>query len=561
LFVVKSFSLDKGKRLALALSSGVVVIEDRINKFEFASKHFNSNKLFFNNRAYRVYFDREQNLWFSNVNGLSKYADGRLEKYFLDNLVLTNRINDIQELEDGTIILATDGYGIICIKDKKINHLVSQKNGLSDNICKRLFVNDRDIWVITNNGINKIVLRDKYPIIETFEYTKALLTDDVNDLYIDRDSVYFATNTGLVYFHYSRTDHVDRAPKVYVSSIVSNKAVLSLTDPILKLAPSNNNISFTYSAIDFQNKNITYRYRLKAKANWTETKNKRLEFSSLEPGRYTFELNARTSNSGWSHPVKVSFVLEKRLWQNTWFMLLVFALAGLAFYKLAVIVTRRQKNKEQERLLLKNKILMLEQRALQAMMNPHFVFNVMNSIQHYINTKDTTSANKVLTGFAKLIRKNLEICTKSYISLEEELDYLELYLSLEKKRFGNKLKYTIKVNSGIDREEIKIPSMLLQPYIENAIWHGIMPKEEGGTIEIVMEEKDDCLRISITDDGVGIDNSLKTNNKGKHISHGMSLTQERINLLNRIEANKIHISIVQRGDYGTAVAIEIPLTN
>jgi len=558
IFVVKSFSLDKDKQLAIALSSGVVVLEDRIGKFEFTSKYFKDNKLFFNNRSYRVYFDRNQDLWFSNVNGLSKYADGRLERYFLDNLALTNRINDIKETSDGTMILATDGYGIVCIKDKKIVHQVDQKNGLSDNICKKLFVRDNAIWVVTNNGINKILLHEGGPSIETFEYTNALLKDDVNDLYIDKDTVYFATNNGLVYFHYAQKNKIDAAPKVYVSSILSNKVVLSLNTPTLMLSPSNNSISFTYSAVDFQNKSITYRYRLKSKANWTETKNRRLEFSSLEPGKYTFELSARTNNSTWSEPQRVPFILQERFWQTTWFMLLIFALAGLAFYKLAVIVTKRQKDKEQEKLLMINKVLMLEQRALQAMMNPHFVFNVMNSIQHYINTKDTTSANKVLTGFAKLIRKNLEICTKSYISLEEELEYLELYLSLEKKRFGNKLKYSIQIGERLDKEEIKIPSMLLQPYIENAIWHGIMPKEDGGNIEIVMEQRNDFMQIKIADDGVGIDNSLK-HNKGKHISHGMSLTQERINLLNRIESNKIQIAVAQNGDSGTLVTISIPI--
>jgi len=208
--------------------------------------------------------------------------------------------------------------------------------------------------------------------------------------------------------------------------------------------------------------------------------------------------------------------------------------------------------------LVRNKILMLEQRALQAMMNPHFVFNVMNSIQHYINTKDTGSANKVLTGFARLIRKNLEICTKSYISVEEEIEYLELYLSLEKKRFGGKLNYEIKVDPAIDRDETLIPSMILQPYIENAIWHGIMPKEDGGTIGIVIGLKaENTLLIEVKDDGVGIDNSLK-DKKGEHVSKGMSLTKERVNLLNQVASNSIQIDIKQDGISGTLVSIEVP---
>ncbi|WP_379090518.1 sensor histidine kinase [Pedobacter sp. UC225_65] len=228
-------------------------------------------------------------------------------------------------------------------------------------------------------------------------------------------------------------------------------------------------------------------------------------------------------------------------------------------YIITVRITKRQKNKEQEQLLLKNKILMLEQRALQAMMNPHFVFNVMNSIQHYINTKNTSSANKVLTGFAKLIRKNLEICTKSYINIEEEIEYLNLYLSLEKYRFGEKFEYHIKVDTTIDKEETLIPSIILQPYIENAIWHGIMPKEEGGEVQINITHKDeDYLWIKIIDNGVGINNSLQNKNT-KHQSKGMALTQEKINLLNQIEVKPIQIYIEQNGNSGTTITISVPL--
>ncbi|RZM06133.1 MAG: hypothetical protein EOO88_53830 [Pedobacter sp.] len=181
------------------------------------------------------------------------------------------------------------------------------------------------------------------------------------------------------------------------------------------------------------------------------------------------------------------------------------------------------------------------------------------SIQHYINTKDTSSANKVLTGFARLIRKNLEICTKSYISLEEELDYLNLYLGLEKKRFGSRFSYTLDIDPQIDKDETMIPSMLLQPYIENAIWHGIMPKEDGGNVAIKMNLTDPSyLLISIVDDGVGIENSLKTK-KDKHVSKGMDLTQERINLLNQVEVIPIQIEIRQRNSSGTEVSIRVPV--
>jgi len=559
MFVIKSFSVGHDKSLALALSSGVVILPDRINKFEFSSFYYKRVADFFNYRAYSVFYDKAENLWFSNINGLSEYSNGKLYNYFEKSPLLTRRINDIQELDDGTIILATDGYGLIYVKEGKVIKVITQRDGLMDNICKKLFVKGNETWTITNNGINKIVLKGKAAQIETFEYTNTLLNQGVNGMYIDEHNAYFATNIGLVYFSNSKPQTVNESPKVFITSIVSNKVKLGLNQANHVLDPYNKNITFYYSAIDFQNKNVTYRYRLKPDAPWTETKNRRLEFSSLEPGEYTFELIAKSSNSPWSKTATVKFVMERHFWQTLWFFLAILIVSGLALYKLAVMVTKRQKNKEQEQLLLKNKILMLEQRALQAMMNPHFVFNVMNSIQHYINTKDTTSANKILTGFARLIRKNLEICTKSYVSLEEELEYLELYLSLEKKRFGEKFNYLIAINAEIDKEETMIPSMILQPYIENAIWHGIMPKEDGGKIDINIDLKDtDHLLIQIIDNGIGIDNSL-LEKKGHHVSKGMDLTRERINLLNQVASNPIQMEVRQNGESGTFVSIIIPL--
>lgn len=558
--VLKNFSIGANNKLALATSSRVIVLHDRLSKFEFSQTPLkpSKNTSFFNNRAYCVFYDQQQSLWFSNIDGLSEFTNKQLYPVYQGNEFLEKRINDIRELNDGTIVLATDGYGVIYLKNRRLIAIVTQREGLSDNICKKLFVKDNNVWAITNSGINKISFDGKNADVETFAYTNALLNNDVHTLFIDNSNAYFGTNNGLVYFSLNKANSKDKALKLYISAITTKKGNLPLDGSRYLLNPADNSISFRYSAIDFGNGDITYRYRLKANASWTETKSRMLEFSSLEPGEYVFELCARSDNSVWSKPVKVHFIRKAHFWQTMWFLGILLLAAGFGLYKLAMMVTRRQKNKEKEQLMLKNKILMLEQRALQAMMNPHFVFNVMNSIQHYINTKDTTSANKILTGFAKLVRKNLEICTKSFITLEEELAYLELYLSLEKKRFGDKLNYTIIVQDAIEKEEVYMPSMLLQPYVENAIWHGIMPKEHGGKIEINIDLVDNnYLLIKIIDDGIGIDNSLRT--KKDHQSKGMDLTKERINLLNQVEANPIHLEVKQNGLSGTFVLISVPL--
>ena len=556
---IKDFSLSPKNQLAIASASGVFLIDNPREQFQFHALKVKSGQNFFPNRAYAVHFNSAGKLWFSNTEGLNAVGAAGLKDPADIAYIKDKRVNDIKELKNGILVLATDGYGLAYIKDGKIIRKVTILDGLGDNICKKLFVDGDHLWVITNNGINNVSIDGPKLEVQSFEYTNALLKNDVNDLYISDKTAFFATNNGLIFFPKKAFIKKNKAPKVIVSSILNNNNSIAVEDTLAALDPSRNNITFIYSAIDFEKQDLVYRFRLNPEDNWTETRNRRLEFSALSPGEYTFEISTKSNNTDWSDSTKIRFKLEEHFWQRNWFILVLLIAASFTFYKIAVIITNWRKNEEQKQLMLKHKILILEQRALLAMMNPHFIFNVMNSIQHYINTKDTSSANKILTGFARLIRKNLEICTKSFISLEEELEYLTLYLGLEKKRFGEKFNYTIEVGAAIDKGEVFIPSMLLQPYIENAIWHGIMPKEEGGNIQITMEVMDqEFLLIHIIDDGVGIENSKKLKRE-THSSKGMSLTQERVQLLNQIESLSIEISINQRGNAGTMVTIQVPI--
>ena len=233
---------------------------------------------------------------------------------------------------------------------------------------------------------------------------------------------------------------------------------------------------------------------------------------------------------------------------------LIFVLTSVVVLVLYFIERKKRIRKE---LLIQNSITSLEQKALQAMMNPHFVFNVMNSIQHFINQADIKTANQILTGFAHLARKHLEICMNSTISVQEELVYLRHYLYLEKIRCSDKMEYEIIIDEDMDTEEIFIPSMLIQPFIENAIWHGIMPKDDGGIIKLNFNLNESELFIRIVDNGVGILNSEKTK-KSTHVSRGMSLIRERVGLLNKLNKRHIFIDQQQIGEEGTEVLIRIP---
>lgn len=246
---------------------------------------------------------------------------------------------------------------------------------------------------------------------------------------------------------------------------------------------------------------------------------------------------------------------ETKYW---WIFTLITSIVLLALIIGLFIYFIFQKKKRKRELEIQSTIAALEQKALRASMNPHFIFNVMNSIQYFIGIKESKAALQILTGFARLIRKHLELCLKNTITLNEEIHYLNLYLSLEKVRFAEKMNYSIHIDKAIETEEIMIPSMLIQPFIENSIWHGLMPKENGGFIKLDFKYHNNFLTISIKDNGIGISNSIKIRTKN-HISRGLDLIKERVNLLNLLNETYIQISHSQTGKSGTVVIIKIAI--
>lgn len=241
-----------------------------------------------------------------------------------------------------------------------------------------------------------------------------------------------------------------------------------------------------------------------------------------------------------------------------WILTIILVLVLFAIITGLIIRYHLKKKREKEELEINSRINILEQKALQAFMNPHFIYNILTTIQYFIGIQDNHAANNTLSKFAKLIRKHLEICMSTTISLHEEIQYLDLYLSLEKIRFSKKMNYHIHTTPGIDEDDIFIPSMLIQPFIENALWHGLMPKDDGGMIELDFKLTDNLLTISIIDNGIGISNSLNAKTSG-HISRGLELIHERVNLLNKLNEKKISISQAQMGDSGTKVLITIEI--
>jgi ligand-binding sensor domain-containing protein/two-component sensor histidine kinase len=342
----------------------------------------------------------------------------------------------------------------------------------------------------------------------------------------------------------------------------------------IELKASENHITFKFVGLFFKDpQNVIYQYRLKGVNElWSpETKQNEVTYPDLNSGDYTFEVRTKYGDGEWSEIEDVHFSIKAPYYKTVWFFLISTAVVLILFftffqYRLNMI----NRKKETEKLVLQSRLLALEQRSLNASMNRHFIFNSLNSIQYFINMKDRISANKYLTNFAKLIRKNLDSSTAedNMVSLEDEMERLKLYLSLELMRFQGKFEYEFNLSERLDAEMIKIPSMMLQPFIENSIIHGVLPKKDGmGKIEINIEEEGgDFIVIEILDNGIGIDKSRKDkeHSQGDHISQGMKITQSRIEIIKDLTNKKLMLvgpKQINNNDgsiYGTHVLIKIP---
>lgn len=220
------------------------------------------------------------------------------------------------------------------------------------------------------------------------------------------------------------------------------------------------------------------------------------------------------------------------------------------------------KKREYEKTELQNKIATTELKALRAQMNPHFIFNAINSVQYFMTSNDPASSQKYLSKFAKLIRYVLENSKPSTISLDKEIDALKLYIDLEILRFENHFEYQFMIDENINTSFIQIPSMLIQPYVENAIWHGLMHKKSSGKLMINITIKSSILTCIIEDNGIGRVQSQKNKtveSLTQHKSFGMAVTMERIEIISRLNniAPEVNVIDLYENNLATGTRVEI----
>ncbi len=524
--------------------------------------------------------DQQGVIWIGTyLGGLIKYENQK----FTDCLKQADFISDsyLASLKDtaGNLFFATlDGVLMFNPQSKNSQKIYfTEANGMSSDLVYSLTFGkmQNEIWAGTNQGLNKINIDEfkklgKKTVIpfgkqEGFSGVEC----NSNGTWVDKDgTIWFGTVNGLIKYN----------PNEYIENVAESKINITgfslfYNDTVLQnkihLPYNQNNITFKYTGICLTNSaKVKYSHILDGfEKKWSPASSERLtNYSNLPSGTYTFKVISSNNEGVWNKtPATFTFTINRPFWKTIWFYVLLFGIIVLIIIVSVRLKIHQIKVREQNKTQLNKKIANIESQALRAQMNPHFIFNTLSSIQHYISNNDTDAALKYLSKFAKLMRKIMDNSKQQMISVSEEIDALKLYLELEVMRFDKKFDYTISIDKEIDPHYDRVPSMLIQPYVENAIIHGLLPMQGAGKIAITLQKQNDTILCIIEDNGIGRTKSKEYNAAKvmQHKSMGMSITQERLNLLNSSLNSNISCEIIdlyEKGESsGTRVKLIIPI--
>jgi ligand-binding sensor domain-containing protein len=520
------------------------------------------------------YQEQEKILWAGFVDGLQFHENHEWKKFYDPDTKQPIIAFHFSELANGTLCIATINQGLYLVKNKKVIEHFTQQKGLLSNRIKRIATDEDAIWMIMPGAIQGYDLN-------TRKFTKLVIANnaakqELYDVAVLRDTVYLATSKGIQFFPETIDPINKEAPNVLINSfIVDGKKMNSGSEIVLP--HSTNTISIALQGISIKSSGgFIFKYRLiGSDTNWVSANASQniIRYSSLPSGKYIFEARVLNEDGFISkETATIHFKIEQQWWKTGWvivFTLVLLLVASYLFYSNRISLLKKKNLAEIEKVRVLDDVRNSQLSALKAQMNPHFIFNVLNSIQEIILLNDKKQANSYLGKFADLMRLILDQSNKVAISLEDELRSLKLYLELEALRFEENFKYEIQVTDMLYTYNINIPAMLIQPYVENAIKHGLMHKH--GEKNLVLSFSlfnENTLLCVITDNGIGRRRSYEINRmrEKKHTSFATGATQRRLELLNQGRAQTITASFIDLmddhgNDCGTKVQLYIPLVS
>lgn len=481
-------------------------------------------------RTHAVAQDFEGNIWVTtDEHGLRIWRNNRYEAPPFAHPALRYPARLVEILPDSSMLISLRGGGLLFRNPKgEFSHL-TVKDGLSTNWLSDLeIMPDGTIYASSNTGLNILHPRGKGVWqIELYNTKHGLPSNQVNDICLLNGDLWIATDRGIARFR--KKPPPSAVPMPFMEQFLVNNQVMAFSEN-LQLSHRQNNVSLRFFSLHYRSGgDISYRYRLIGADNtFVYTRNREVNFANLAPGNYRFEVQAQTEGDQWSDAARWSFDILPPWWATWWFRLLGVTALGLT----AFVFYRNRLRVIQRKAAEREKMRDLETAALRAQMNPHFIFNCLQAIQSFIARNERDVATSYLARFAKLIRLTLHGSVDGRHSLAEEMAMLENYLLLEQMRFKGHFEFVIRTSEGLDPDEISLPPLLVQPYVENALIHGLEGRETGGRVEIIFTQKPDALEVTVIDNGKGFSEKEKAAfDRRPHNSVGMMLTQKRLDLL------------------------------
>ncbi len=511
-----------------------------------------------NKRARASLFSHHSNQYYVGYSdGLYVY-DGVLNtkeiKYNQKEIIAVSMIEDVEN----QLWIATNRKGVLLAKNDQIIDSISTKDGLSNNKTKSVKIHDQRVWILTETNLDyyDLVLNKVVSIGDRLGLNGLIL----NDILILNEYLYVATNKGILYI---KLIDLEKPFQPYFNISVTGENYRTAENLMFNY---NESINIQLEAIYYKAfGNFSFNYKLKPiHKEWQTQKaqNNELNFYTLPAGNYEVIAEINDKNILPTEQ-RIQFQINKPFWQKWWFtaiLTLFFLLIIVLIYKFAVYRTQKRQN-------LKEELATSQLTALRSQMNPHFIFNVLNSIQGLMYSNQKGKANDYMGKFSELMRNILDNSEKRYIALEDEIYTLKLYIELEKSRFEDKnFRYSLLVDKGLDPSEIQIPSMILQPFVENAIKHGLMHKRGQKLLEVNFRQKNpSILSVEIKDNGVGIKLASEINEKiKKHKSFATNAINKRISLMNKLSESLISIKVTdlttdKTHSLGTLISIDFPI--
>ena len=505
--------LFKGRVLnILDKSYGNILFEDSIKG--------RIHNIFFNRKNELILNTSENYIFSEDTIAPSKELEPLNGEIILSHLIL-NKNSEIYNVNGQDLYLLNDS-GLYNLSkeldypiDLAIKHISNSGNLLFFSTIRNIYLISNPLDVIDGKELKVIKLSVDF--------------NNINDIECQDSVIHIASDDGLTTIPiqvFLKEQEV--APKPYFDNILVDNKDYDFFNGFVSCR-SDQRINIDYSAINFSSSVPIFNYMLDGiDKDWVRSSDKKVSYQNLKPGNYKFRLKASKNGKLFSETIELPVTITPTFFQKTLVKIILFLIIAVLAYLFQIALYRRRTRKKE----IESQLINLEHKALQSMMNPHFIFNALGSIQRYLLQNKPTEAGTYLSQFARLIRQNMNSLKSNFISIDDEVERLRNYIELEQFRMNHKFAYKIEVNEKIDSYETSIPSMVIQPFVENAIWHGITPIPTGGLVTVrfnYLEGK--SIQIIIEDNGIGISITNPVTKSDQNLNLGMELTRKRISLI------------------------------